>query len=189
MLEANDLSIQTASGDINANHTCCPQITLKSISGDIEGSDLAGNVITESKSGDITLSGAFVEVKVNTISGDVDISGTAGTVHCSSMSGDVDVNGTADIVHCSSMSGDVDIETESLPSDLKASSKSGDCCVRIPDGQGFTVNLHTVSGDLDTDFELVGTPGKKSTNAVYLDGGNRNFSISSISGDILLKKN
>ena len=42
MLEANDLSIQTASGDINANHTCCPQITLKSISGDIEGEDLAG---------------------------------------------------------------------------------------------------------------------------------------------------
>ena len=188
MLEANDLSIQTASGDINANHTCCPQITFKSISGDIEGEDLAGNVIAESKSGDITLSGAFVEVKANTISGDVDISGTAGTVHCSSMSGDINVSGTVDIVHGSSMSGDVDIETDSLPSDLKAGSKSGDCCVRIPDGQGFTVNLHTVSGDLNTDFELIGTLGKKSTNAIYLDGGDKNFTISSISGDISLEK-
>lgn len=188
MVEANDLSIQTASGDINANHTCCPQMTFKTISGDIEGSDLAGNVIAESKSGDITLSGAFVEVKANTISGDVDISGTAGTVHGSSMSGDVDVNSTADIVHCSSMSGDVTAEIDTVPHELHVDSKSGDCCVRIPDGQGFHISLRTMSGDMDTEFELVGTLGKKSTDAIYLDGGDRNFSISSISGDISLEK-
>lgn len=188
MVEANDLSIQTASGDINANHTCCPQMTFKTISGDIEGSDLAGNVIAESKSGDITLGGAFVEVKANTISGDVDISGTTGTVHGSSMSGDVDVNSTADIVHCSSMSGDVTAEIETVPHELHVDSKSGDCCVRIPDGQGFHISLRTMSGDMDTEFELVGTLGKKSTDAIYLDGGDRNFSISSISGDISLKK-
>ena len=169
-LEAHELTLQTVSGDISADNVCCPQMTFKTISGDIDGTELAGNILADSKSGDITLSGAFVEVKA------------------SSMSGDIDISGTADIVHGSSMSGDVDIEIDSLPSDLKASSKSGDCCVRIPDGQGFTVNLHTVSGDLDTDFELVGKLGKKSTDAVYLDGGNRNFSISSISGDISLEK-
>lgn len=169
-LEANELSIQTVSGDISADNACCPQIVLKSISGDIDGSDMAGNVLAESKSGDITLSGSFVEVKAD------------------SMSGDLEISGTAKIVHGTSMSGDVDAEIETLPSELKASSKSGDCCVRIPDGQGFTVNLHTVSGDLNTEFELVGTLGKKSTNAIYLDGGDRNFSISSISGDISLEK-
>ena len=169
-LEANELSIQTVSGDISADNACCPQIVLKSISGDIDGSDMAGNVLAESKSGDITLSGSFVEVKAD------------------SMSGDLEISGTAKIVHGTSMSGDVDAEIETLPSELKASSKSGDCCVRIPDGQGFTVNLHTVSGDLNTDFELVGTLGKKSTNAIYLDGGDRSFSISSISGDISLEK-
>lgn len=170
MLEATKLDIQTVSGDINADRACCPQITLKSISGDIDGSDLAGNVLADSKSGDITLSGSFVEVKAG------------------SMSGDVEVSGTADIVHCSSMSGDVTAEIETLPHELHADSKSGDCCVRIPDGQGFHVSLRTVSGDLDTEFELVGTIGKKSSNAIYLDGGDRNFSISSISGDISLEK-
>lgn len=188
MLEATKLDIQTASGDITVNRACCPQITLKSISGDIEGTDMAGNVLAESKSGDITLSGKFVEIKANSISGDVDISGTTDTVHGSSMSGDVDISGTANIVHCSSMSGDVTAEIETLPHELHVDSKSGDCCIRIPDGQGFHVSLRTMSGDLDTEFELVGTIGKKSTNAVYLDGGDRNFSISSISGDISLKK-
>ncbi|MBR3704487.1 MAG: DUF4097 family beta strand repeat protein [Oscillospiraceae bacterium] len=169
-LEANKLEIQTVSGDIIADRACCPQIVLQSISGDIEGSDMAGNVKADTKSGDITLSGSFVEVKAD------------------SMSGDVELTGTADLVACTSMSGDVTAEVETLPRELKVSSKSGDCCVCIPDGQGFTVSLHTVSGDMNTEFELVGTLGKKSTNAIYLDGGDRNFSISSISGDISLEK-
>lgn len=169
-LEANRLDIQTVSGDIIADNACCPQIVLQSISGDIEGSDMAGNVLAGTKSGDITLSGSFVEVKAD------------------SMSGDVELTGTADLITCTSMSGDVTVEIETLPSELKTSSKSGDCCVCIPDGQGFTVNLHTVSGDLNTDFELVGTIGRKSASAVYLDGGNRTYTISSISGDISLEK-
>lgn len=169
-LEANKLDIQTVSGDIIADNACCPQIILQSISGDIEGSDMAGNVLAGTKSGDITLSGSFVEVKAD------------------SMSGDVELTGTADLITCTSMSGDVTVEIETLPSELKASSKSGDCCICIPDGQGFTVNLHTVSGDLNTDFELVGTIGRKSASAVYLDGGNRTYTISSISGDITLEK-
>ena len=169
-LETHELTIQTVSGDISADRACCPQMTFKTISGDIDGSELAGNVLADSKSGDITLSGAFVEVKA------------------SSMSGDIDLRGTADLVTCASMSGDVSVDIDSLPSQLRTDSKSGDCCVRIPDGQGFTVSLRTVSGDLNTDFELVGTIGRKSGSAVYLDGGNRNYSISSISGDILLKK-
>ena len=169
-LEANKLEIQTVSGDIIADNACCPQIVLQSISGDIEGSDMAGNVTADTKSGNITLSGSFVEVKAD------------------SMSGDVELTGTADLVSCTSMSGDVTTEIETLPSELKISSKSGDCCVCLPDGQGFTVSLHTVSGDLNSAFELVGAIGRKSASAVYLDGGNRTYSISSISGDVTLEK-
>ena len=169
-LEANKLEIQTVSGDIIADNACCPQIALQSISGDIEGSDMAGNVLADTKSGDITLGGSFVEVKAG------------------SMSGDVELTCTADLVTCTSMSGDVTVEIETQPSELKVSSKSGDCSVCIPDGQGFTVSLHTVSGDLNTEFELVGAIGRKSASAVYLDGGNKNYSISSISGDVSLEK-
>lgn len=169
-LEANELNIQTVSGDITADRACCPKMTLESVSGDISGDDMAGNVAADTKSGDITLNGSFSEVKAG------------------SMSGDVELNGMANFITCSSMSGDVTVETEVLPREMNASSKSGDCCVRVPAGEGFTVNLHTVSGELNTDFELVGTIGARSGSAVYLDGGNRNFSISSISGDISLEK-
>ncbi len=169
-LEANELSIQTVSGDITADNACCPKMIFQSMSGDISGDEMAGNVCADSKSGDITLGGSFVEVKAG------------------SMSGDVDLTGTADLVTCTSMSGDVTVEDDMLPRELYVKSTSGDCCARIPAGQGFTVNLHTVSGDLDTDFELVGTLGRKSGSAVYLDGGDRTYTISSTSGDITLEK-
>ena len=169
-LESNELSIQTVSGDITADRACCPRMTFQSLSGDISGDDMAGNVHADTKSGDVTFTGSFVEVRTN------------------SLSGDVELTGTADMIHCSSTSGDVTVDTETLPRELQVRSTSGDCCVRIPAGQGFTVNLHTVSGDLDTDFELVGTLGRKSGSAVYLDGGDRTYLISSTSGDITLNK-
>ena len=169
-LEANELSIQTVSGDITAQRAHSPHMTMQSVSGDIECTDVTGSIAAESKSGDITIRGSFAEVGA------------------SSMSGDVELTGMAVVASGVSMSGDVAIEMDALPRELRADSKSGDCDVRVPAGKGFTVNLHTISGDFDTDFELVGTIGRKSGSAVYLDGGDSVLTISSISGDITLEK-
>lgn len=170
MLETEHLTIQTVSGDVTADQACCPQMTFKSVSGDINGEDLTGSVRAESVSGDISLSGRLADVSTTTVSGDIQIMDTVETVSCNSMSGDVS------------------IETGVLPGALHLSSKSGDCRAMIPATEGFTVELNTLSGDLHTDFDLVGPMGRKSGSAVYLDGGNRNFSISSTSGDITLEK-
>lgn len=169
-LESDELNIQTVSGDISVDHATSPNMTLRSISGDIDGSDVTGNVTAESKSGDITLEGSFEELSA------------------SSMSGDVELTGIARVISGTSMSGDVAIDAEVLPRELRADSKSGDCGVCVPAGEGFTVNLHTVSGDFDTDFELVGTIGRKSGSAVYLDGGESVLTLRSISGDVSLEK-
>ncbi len=170
MLEADDLVIQTVSGDVSADQACCPNMTFKSVSGDIGAEDVTGSVRAESVSGDITLSGGLVDVSASTVSGDIQI------------------NDAAQSIACNSMSGDVTVETGTLPGALHLSSKSGDCRAQIPATEGFTVNLSTLSGDLHTDFDLVGPMGRKSGSAVYLDGGNRSFSISSTSGDITLEK-
>ena len=170
VLEMSELEIQTVSGDIGVDNACCPKMTIMTVSGDISGEDMTGNLCAESKSGDLTLSGKFVELKAR------------------SMSGDIELSGDAEFVTCSSMSGDVSVEVETLPCELNVKSTSGDCLARIPAGQGFTVNLHTVSGDLNTDFELVGTIGRKSGSAIYLDGGDRSFDLGSTSGDVTLEK-
>ena len=61
-------------------------------------------------------------------------------------------------------------------------------CEFLPEGEGFTLQFRTVSGELETDFPLVGPVGSRSGEAIYLDGGGRTFLLSSVSGDISLRR-
>jgi len=167
-LEAGKLSVKTSSGDTEFHQAACTDLLLKSASGDFQCSGTAGNVRAETASGDIELSGTFGSVRTNTASGDVEISG-----------GIQELSGA-------SASGDLELRTETVPQTLDLSSKSGDCGVTMPDGEGFTLQFSTVSGDLETDFPLVGPVGARSGEAMYLDGGGRTFRITSVSGDISL---
>ena len=75
-----------------------------------------------------------------------------------------------------------------VPQQMEVNSKSGDCDIAIPGGEGFTLQFSTVSGEVDSDFQLVGPVGKRSGEAIYLDGGGRTFRMSSISGDLSLRQ-
>lgn len=171
-LESAKLVVQTVSGDISADDLTASQLSFKSVSGDINGNEVTGNV------------------KAETVSGDVDLNGRFGDVAATSVSGDVTVGNLFRTISCSSMSGDVDVESEDLPESMNLSSKSGDVKARVPGGQGFSVKLNTLSGDLNTDFELVGPMGvgRRVGSAVYLDGGSSTFTLSSASGDITLEE-
>ena len=169
-LEAGKLSIKTTSGDVSFSGAKCSAVSFKSASGDLECEAEADEIYAESASGDLTLAGAFRSVRAGTASGDVELSGSVQALRCTSASGDVMV------------------ETDVVPEQLEISSKSGDCEVSMPDGQGFTLQFSTVSGELDTDFPLVGPIGARSGEAMYLDGGGRTFRISSVSGDISLRQ-
>lgn len=164
--------IDTASGDIDLNTQVeAAEIDLHSMSGDLT----AANVCSE-------------KMTFRTSSGDVTVTDPEGSIVAESMSGDVILSGNLRSVHASSVSGDVSVKSGLLPDVLNVRSTSGDCSVRIPDEQGFTVDLHTTTGDLTSNFALVGPMGRKSGSATYLDGGNRHFRISSTSGDISLKR-
>lgn len=167
-LEAGRLSLKTASGDVNLQDATCHELAFKSASGDLECTGSAGSVQAETASGDVNLDGTF------------------GSVRAATASGDLDICGSVREIRCSSASGDVEIASDTVPEQLEVSSKSGDCEITMPDGEGFTLQYSTVSGDLDTNFSLVGPVKARSGEAIYLDGGGRVFHISSISGDISL---
>ena len=171
-LEVGQLSIHTASGDAKVGGLEFQELLFKTASGDLETDDLSGrSVVASSASGDIQLSGQFDSVRANSASGDIRLEGSAREMSCHTASGDVDV------------------ETDRVPEAMDLSSKSGDCGVAMPDGEGFTLQFSTVSGELDSEFQLVGPIGKRSGEAIYLDGGGRTFRVSTISGDIDLQQN
>ena len=170
-LEIGQLSIKTASGDAQLNDVEFQKLIFHSASGDLDANGLSGrSVLTETASGDIQLTGRFETVQVKTASGEIELEGSAQELRCSTASGDVDVR------------------VDQVPGAMELSSKSGDCEVIMPAGEGFTLQFSTVSGELDSDFPLVGPIGTRSGEAIYLDGGGRTFRMSSISGDITLRQ-
>lgn len=170
-LEIGQLSIRTASGDAQLNSLEFQELIFKSASGDLDTGDLSGrDVHAESASGDIQLTGRFDTVRVSTASGEISLEGGARELRCNTASGDVEV------------------QTDQVPEKLDMSSKSGDCEIAMPGGEGFTLQFSTVSGELDSSFPLVGPIGKRSGEAIYLDGGGRTFRMSSISGDLTLRQ-
>ena len=70
-------------------------------------------------------------------------------------SGEIELEGCAREIRCSTASGDVDVRVDQVPEKLDLTSKSGDCQVSMPDGEGFTLQFSTVSGELESDFQLV----------------------------------
>ena len=165
-LEVGRLSVKTASGDLTANCAACGELSFRSASGDCHASGLTGRAQAETMSGDIT------------------VHGRADEAHLTSKSGDVELSGSFRLAHCASMSGDVRLESALLPDALEVTSTSGDCLVCIPDGDGFTVRFHTTSGDVRSQFPLTRTD----SGAVYKDGGERTYTMRSVSGDLRLKK-
>ena len=166
-LEVGRLSVKTTCGDLTADCASCGNFYFKSASGDCGASGLTGDVQVETMSGDICIHGHMTQV------------------HLSSMSGDVELDGSFTNATVTSMSGDVRLETGILPENLAVSSKSGDCQVYLPGDQGgFTLRYKTTSGDFRSQLPLQRT----SRGATYLDGGDRTFTMSSISGDLRLRK-
>ena len=170
-LEVGQLSVKTANGDAQVNDLGCQELIFNSASGDLDGAGINS-----------------VSVAANTASGDVQLAGVFGTVKVGTASGDVTLAGSVRELRCTSASGDVEAELQQVPEQMELGSKSGDCEVVMPDGQGFTLQFSTVSGELDSDFPLVGPIGKRSGEAIYLDGGGRVFRVSSVSGDIMLRQ-
>ena len=171
-LEVGQLSVRTASGDLRLNDLTFQDLIFKTASGDLDTGGLEGrNVQIENASGDIQLTGCFDSLQARTASGDIQVEGSAREVRCHTASGDLEVT------------------LDQVPEALELTSKSGDCEIAMPDGEGFTLQFSTVSGELESDFQLVGPIGRRSGEAIYLDGGGRVFKMSSISGDLSLRMN
>ena len=148
------------------------------------------NLGIETVSGDIRCEDFLEaeEMRVRSTSGDITLKGYIRDAELTSVSGDIFYNGDMGKMSVNSCSGDVRLYTGILPASLDVDTKSGDCSLRLPETEGFTLRYRTVSGDIRSNMELVSKVGEQSGKAVYRDGGDREFSVSSISGDISIEK-
>ena len=147
---------------------------INTASGDINATDVSGNLDFNTASGNITLRNVSGEIEVATASGQLKVMNAAGSVKASSASGDVEV----------------EITRLEGTRDLRFSSASGNVRVRLPSDLDARVSLATASGSIDTDFPLEVKReeyGSGSTARGQLGGGSRSLRISTASGDVSLK--
>lgn len=171
-LECNGLAVQTTSGDLRLSEVTSGRLAFRTASGDVCGRSLNGDVYAETKSGDVEVT-----------------DGRLGRLAVSSASGDIRFEGKCQEANCSTLSGDIQMMPYTLPEKIKASSKSGDCEIKVPEGEGFRLIYRTVSGEFAANLPLTlaSLQKGKSGEAIYLDGGHSEIQMSTISGDLEIR--
>ena len=169
-LETRELSVKTTSGDLEASDLRCQRLNFKAVSGDLRAD------------------GAVEELHAESLSGDIDLAGQVGSLWANTASGDIQFAGAVQSAQASSASGDVIMTCDPLPEKAELTSKSGDCELSVPEGVGFSLQYSVVTGEMESEFDLTGAVGTKNGGAIYLDGGESALSLSSVSGDIALRR-
>lgn len=164
----NTLSVTTTSGDIRLEKgTEVASVTLQTTSGDIDVPEIQCGALA-----------------VGTVSGDVDATGHMESLRMGTVSGDMDLCGTCRDLTAKTTTGDMSLRLDNVPDNLELSAVSGDTKLWLPDNDGFALQYNRVSGDLRSDFDLKTSLNAKNGTAVYLEGGNRTYSMNSVSGDL-----
>jgi hypothetical protein len=132
---------------------------------------------------------AGVELVATVVTGDVMVNGLRSDVSAHSVSGDVAVS-TTGVVEAGTVSGSMDVAMGSLDwTRLSFNTVSGDITLRVPEGFGADVDFQSLSGDLDTDFDLV-VDSRRDGRFVgsRIEGtigeGGRRLSFHTVSGDV-----
>jgi DUF4097 and DUF4098 domain-containing protein YvlB len=189
------------------------EVTVKSVSGDVDVQDVKGELRAESVSGEVTVSNADRLVLAKSVSGNVEVVSAASErdAEITSVSGDVDVRGIrARDLEVVSVSGDVKIldatceraSSESVSGDIRYSgslaaggrydfkSHSGDLRIEISEDVGFELEAETFSGEIESDFPLTvhSLRGKqREISGVYGDGS-AFIHATTFSGDITIER-
>jgi len=140
------------------------ELSIHSLSGDIEVVDRVGALDVQTASGDIEVLACDGEVKVSTASGDISISG------CSQS------------IQARTASGNLTIETDSRGGEISARSASGDISLRYEKDFDALVSWATVSGSVDCDVKRTGS------REALLGSGLTPVKLSTSSGDIEIRR-
>ena len=135
---------------------------------------------------------AGVEFIGSTVSGDVEAEGLRSDVDASTVSGDVSVS-TTEVARGSTVSGSVDVEMGSLEwQSLAFSTVSGDIVVRLPAGVDTEVDFESLTGDLESDFDITIERQRDRFIGSELRGtigdGGRRLSLTTVSGDVRIRR-
>lgn len=189
------------------------EVSVKSVSGDIEVSNIQGELKAETVSGEVDIQSADKLVSAKSVSGGVEVAAAKGAenTEISSVSGDVEVDGLeANRVTFASVSGDIEItdakcgraSLKTVSGDVQYigpletsgryefQSHSGDVKIVISGDTGFEIDAKSFSGEIESEFplEVHSIRGeRRKLSGVYGDGS-AYIEATTFSGDVSIEK-
>jgi hypothetical protein len=178
----------SASVTVMVPRKCPTQLGVVSATAVLSG--VSGRASVKSVSGGITLDGLTGDVDANTVSGALEAQGINGLLNFNSVSGDLTVaGGTLERLDANAVSGDVTADVDLNPlGGISVTTVSGKVTLRVQAEADAKVNLHSVSGDVRSEFgelERVTAPASRSVSG-SLGAGSGHLSVTTMSGRVML---
>ena len=148
---ASGIRIQSQSADITVTGRS-DRLEARTASGDVRVEEVTGRSVVQTASGEVTIA-TTGQCDVRTASGDIAVHAVRADAVVHSTSGDIILDNTAGNVNARSVSGDIQV-LDVTSGSAELVTVSGDVEVGIHAGSLTSIDLNTVSGNTDSDFQV-----------------------------------
>jgi Toastrack DUF4097 len=173
---------------VSVPRKCQAQVGVVSATAVMSG--IRARASVKSVSGGITLDGVTGDVDANTVSGPVEAQGINGKLNFNTVSGDLTLaDGWLERLDVNGVSGDVTADLDLDPlGGMQVTTVSGEVMLRLPAEADARVNLHSVSGDVRSEFAELRRSSAPASRSVSgsLGAGSGQVSVTTMSGRVML---
>jgi len=173
---------------VSVPQKCPAQVGVVNAAAVVSG--IGSRTSVKSVSGGITLDGVAGEVDANTVSAPLEAQGINGRLNFSTVSGDLTLaDGWVERLDANAVSGDVTADVDLDPlGGMNVTTVSGEVMLRLPAEADAQVNLHSVSGDVRSEFAELRRSSAPASRSVSgsLGAGSGHVSVTTMSGRVML---
>jgi Putative adhesin len=178
----------SATVTVTVPRQCPTQVGVVSATAVMSG--ISAKASVKSVSGGITLDGVTGDVDANTVSGALEAQGINGKLNFNSVSGDLTLaDGWLERLDANAVSGDVtaDIDLDPLGG-MHVTTVSGEVTLRLQAEADAQVQLHSMSGDVRSEFAELRHQSAPASHSVSgnLGAGSGHVSVTTMSGRVML---
>jgi hypothetical protein len=178
----------SATVTVTVPRKCPTQVGVVSATAVVSG--IRSRASVKSVTGGITLDGVTGDVDANTVSGALEAQGINGRLNFRTVSGDLTLaDGWMERLDASVVSGDVTADVDLDPlGGMQVSTVSGEVTLRLPAEADAQVNLHSMSGDVRSEFTELTRSSAPASRSVSdsLGAGSGQVSVTTMSGRVVL---
>jgi DUF4097 and DUF4098 domain-containing protein YvlB len=153
-------------------------------------SGIRARTSVKSVSGGITLDGVSGEVDANTVSGAVEAQGLDGKLSFNTVSGDLTLaDAWVERMDANTVNGDITADVDLDPlGGIQVTTVSGEVTLRLPAEADTAIHLHSVSGDVRSEFNGLRRSSMPAAHGVSgtLGAGSGHVSVTTMSGKVIL---